>query len=433
MSVLIHNALIVDGDNQPYRGWLRTDGALIATIGAGDVPESEREKVDEVVDAAGRYLMPGAIDCHVHFREPGLTRKATIATESRAAVAGGVTSYIDMPNTVPQTVTCELVEQKAAIAAEHSAANYAFMIGATAENLAELQKADFSKIAAVKVFMGSSTGNMLLDEDNALRRVFAEQPGRIVVHAEDQHIIEENLARFSPLKDPANMLWHTRIRSNEACVRATERAMELAVRYGARLHVAHVTTREEVALFDPSDSPLGKKITAEVSPHHLIHCSDDYARLGARIKMNPAVKSADDRRALREALAGGRIDIVATDHAPHLLSEKEGDVLHAVSGAPMVQFSLPAMMDLYAPEVVVHRMATAPADLFGISRRGRLRPGYFADMVLVEHLDVPHVVADADVLSLCGWTPMNGTPLHHGVVRTWVNGGETPMALEFNS
>ncbi len=227
------------------------------------------------------------------------------------------------------------------------------------------------------------------------------------------------------------MMWHTRLRSSEACVRSTERALELASRYGTRLHVAHVTTAAETALFDPSELPDGKQFTAEVSPHHLIHTCDDYARLGSRIKMNPSVKTTADRDALRRGLAEGRLDIIATDHAPHLLAEKAGDVFHAMSGAPMVQFSLVSMLDLFGPSTVVRRMCEVPARLFGIDRRGTLAVGNFADMVLVENLPEPHVITDADVLSLCGWTPMDGTPTRHRVVRTWVNGGQGAASLKF--
>ena len=424
--------MVPDGSTEPFMGWIAVDGDKIHSLGAGEPSPELVAAASEHVNAEGRYLMPGAIDCHVHFREPGMTHKATIASESRAALAGGVTSFIEMPNTKPATTTLEAWEDKMMRAARDSAVNYSFMIGATADNLAEIQRADFSRVAAVKVFMGSSTGNMLLSEDSALRGVFADQPGRVVVHAEDQAVIDRNTAKFKPLPDAENMMWHTRIRDNEACVRATEHALDLAARYGTRLHVAHVTTKEECALFDPSASPVGKQITSEVSPHHLIHCSDDYARLGARIKMNPAVKSAADRDALRQSLLEGRLDIIATDHAPHLLSEKAGDVFTAVSGAPMVQFSLVSMMDMFDPTTVVRRMAQAPAELFGIKGRGRLAPGYQADMVMVERLDTPHIITDADVISLCRWTPMQGSPTHHRITRTWINGSTTPQALEFS-
>lgn len=431
MSILIHNALIAEGAGTPYRGWLRTEGALIDSMGVGDAPARVFEGADRVIDAGGAMLMPGAIDCHVHFREPGLTHKATIASESRAALAGGVTSYIEMPNTRPATVTLEAWEEKMDIAARQSAANYAFMLGATADNLSELQRADFTRVPAVKVFMGSSTGNMLLDADDALRAVFADQPGRVVVHAEDQHIINRLTERYRLALDAGDMNWHTRLRPNECCVAATEHALELAQRYGTRLHVAHVTSREECALFDPADSPAGLQFTSEVSPHHLTRCSDDYAALGARIKMNPAVKSAADRDALRQALAAGRLHIVATDHAPHLLSEKQGDVFTAMSGAPIVQFSLPLMLSLFDPVTVVRRMCNAPADLFGIDRRGYLRPGWYADLVLVEELPEAHTISDADVLSPCGWTAAVGLPVRHRVREAIVNGGTAPCALAF--
>ena len=426
--LLIHNATFPDGS----RGWLSTDGAVIAARGTGNAPAQLLAEATEAVDARGALLMPGAIDAHVHFREPGLTAKATIASESAAALAGGVTSYIDMPNTVPPTVTLGAWADKMERAARTSVSNYAFMLGATADTLAELQRADYSSVAAVKVFMGSSTGKMLLHDDSPLRAVFAAQPGRFVVHAEDQGVIDANLRRFSPLPDPADMMWHTRIRSSEACVRATARALGLASRYGARLHGAHVTTAAEAALFDAAPGPAGKTITAEVSPHHLLHCCDDYPRLGARIKMNPAVKTAADRDALRRALLDGRLDIIATDHAPHRLADKAGDVLHAASGAPMAQFSLVTMLDIFAPAPVALRMSEAPATLFGIRGRGRLEPGYYADLVLVERRAEPHTITDADVQSLCGWTPLRGYATRHRVIRTWVNGGTGPMPLQFD-
>lgn len=431
--ILIHNALIVpDGISEPYAGWLSVNGDSIEAMGQGTAPGAVMDTASEIVDACGAMLMPGAIDCHVHFREPGLTHKATIGSESAAAVAGGVTSYIEMPNTKPATVTLDDWQQKMEIAAADSQANYAFMLGATADNLQQLQRADYSAVPAVKVFLGSSTGNMLLDDTKVLSAVFADQPGRIVVHAEAQDIIDCLTVQYSPVADPCNMEWHSRLRPDECCVRATERAMELAVRYNKRLHVGHVTTRLETELLSPSLLPDGL-ISAEVSPHHLLFSTDDYAKLGSRIKMNPAVKSAADRDALRQALTDGRLDIVATDHAPHLLSEKQGDVFTAVSGAPMVQFSLVKTLDLFGPQTAALRMAHAPAVLFGIERRGKLAPGYFADMVLVQRLDCPHTITDADVVSKCGWTPLNGSQTNHRVVRTWVNGGCGAKALKFNA
>lgn len=424
--MLIHNALI-NGDD---RGWVVIEPPFIVRTGYGDAPLEEVERAEETVDAHGAMLLPGAIDAHVHFREPGMTYKATIESESRAALAGGVTSFIEMPNTVPPTVTLTAWNDKMERASKTSAVNYSFMMGATADNLAEILKADPSRMPGVKVFMGSSTGNMLLDEDSALRDVFSQQPFRVTVHAEDQRIVDRMTERYNDRKDIAA---HSLIRPAEACVRATERAMELATRYGTRLHIAHVTTAEETRLLDPSDSPVGKQITAEVSPHHLTFTVDDYSRLGARIKMNPAVKTAADRDALRLAVREGRLDIIATDHAPHLLTEKEGDVRHAVSGAPMVQFSLPLMLDLYEPSTVVARMSKGPAELFGIDRRGEIREGYYADLVLVEKLDEPHIITDSDVVSSCGWTPLTSYPTRHRVVRAWVNGGTPPQPLTFIS
>lgn len=431
MSFLIHNALIVTGEQPPFAGWLLTNGEYIAAIGHGNYNAPLPPNVEKI-DARQAMLLPGAIDCHVHFREPGLTHKATIRSESTAAVAGGVTSFIDMPNCVPPTTTIHEWESKMAIAEATSQANYAFMIGATATNIQQLQQADYSLVPAVKLFMGSSTGNMLVERQAALQAIFADQPGRVVVHAEDQTIINEITARLRPSIDPNDIANHSRLRPAEACLAATERAMELAVRYGTRLHIAHLTTAAETRLFDPAPSPSGRQITAEVSPHHLLWSSDYYPRLGARIKMNPAVKSPADREALRRALASGRIDIVATDHAPHLLSEKQGDVFHAVSGAPMVQFSLQSVLDIYDdPTLAAQRMANGPATLFGIQQRGFLRPGYFADLVLVERLTSPHTITDADVISTCAWTPLNGYTTHHRIIRTWVNGGHHPLPLRF--
>lgn len=418
---LIHNAKL----NGTELGWVTIEGELIGSVGVGDAPARLLSEAEEVIDAQGMMLLPGAIDVHVHFREPGLTHKADIETESRAAIAGGVTSFIEMPNTVPPTVTIKAWEEKMALAAEKSAANYAFMLGATADNLGEILRADARLMPAVKVFMGSSTGNMLLDDDNALRNVFSEQPFRVVVHAEDQGVISRLSEKY---RDCDDIAVHSQIRPAEACVRATERAMELASRYGTRLHVAHVSTAAEARLFDPGTD---RQITAEASPHHLIFTNKDYARAGARIKMNPAVKSESDRAELRRAVADGRIAVIATDHAPHLLEEKAGGVWKAVSGAPMVQFSLVSMLDMFGPEIAVERMSHGPAEVFGIHGRGRIEPGYYADLVMVEKLAEPHIVADSEVLSKCGWTPLAGRAVGHAVRRVWVNGGEKAQNLEF--
>ena len=424
--MLIYNVTIVN-EGHSGLGYVVTDGAFISAVGSGDVPPQllDSHRAD-AIDGGGDMLLPGAIDCHVHFREPGMTHKATIASESRAAAAGGVTSYIDMPNTRPATTTRALLDQKADIAAATSMVNYGFMLGATIDNIDELLLADYSRVAAVKVFMGSSTGGMLVDDDSALRPIFSQVEAPIVVHAEDNATIARNAAavraRLGAAPDAdVPVMWHSVVRDAEACVRATDHAITLAQHYGSRLHVAHLSTAQETHFFDPAtaDDPSAR-ITAEVSPHHLMWCSDDYASRGARIKMNPAVKSAADRDALRKGLADGRISIIATDHAPHLLAEKQGGAFKAVSGAPLVQFSLPAVLSLFSAETAVARMCHTPARLFGIHKRGYIRPGYYADMVIVKRQ--AHTVADSDVLSLCGWSPLDGVTLQYQVSTTIVNG-----------
>lgn len=395
----------------------------IAQMGDGTPARDIMEQAHKKVDGGGRLLMAGAIDCHVHFREPGLTHKATIASESRAAVAGGVTSYFDMPNTVPQTVASAALDEKTEIAARTSLANYAFFIGATNDNLDELLGADYSKVPGVKLFLGSSTGNMLVNDENALSKLFEACPAIISVHAEDESTIRAARAAIeAEYGADAPVSLHSRLRSAEACYKAGAYAVELARRYGTRLHIAHLTTSAELGLLDNGLDIESKNITAEVSPHHLLWTDADYNRKGSRIKMNPSVKTAADRSALREAVRNGIIDIVATDHAPHLLSEKAGSLFKAMSGAPMVQFSLPSMLDMFDPSTVTRVMSSNPASLFGIRDRGRVTVGNWADLVLVEKLSEPYEVGDADVLSLCGWTPLDGEFLSHKVVETWVNG-----------
>ncbi len=418
---LIHNADIVTGTGDRFAGYVIIDGETIAAVAPGK-PDTALFENAEVTDARGCLLLPGAIDCHVHFREPGLTQKATIASESRAAVAGGVTSFIDMPNTVPQTTTSALADDKAAIAARDSVANYAFFIGATNDNIDELLSADYSRIAGVKLFMGSSTGNMLVDRQSALDELFSRVKARIVVHAEDEATVRANAEAIrAEYGDDAPVSLHTRLRSAEACYKASKAAAELARRTGARLHIAHISTARELELLTPGPTTADKQITAEVSPHHLLWTEDDYADRGARIKMNPAVKTAADRVALVEALRDGLIDIIATDHAPHRPADKEGSLFKAASGAPMVEFSLIAALSLFTPEVVAERMAAAPARLFAIDRRGSITPGNYADLVLVDPHS-PHTVKDSDVTSLCGWTPVDGLTFTHRVIKTWVNG-----------
>lgn len=418
---LIHNADIVTGTGDRFAGYVLIDGETIAAVAPGK-PGTALFENAEVTDARGCLLLPGAIDCHVHFREPGLTQKATIASESRAAIAGGVTSFIDMPNTVPQTTTSALADDKAAIAARDSVANYAFFIGATNDNIDELLAADYSRVAGVKLFMGSSTGNMLVDRQSALDKLFSRVKARIVVHAEDEATVRANAEAIrAEYGDEAPVSLHTRLRSAEACYKASKAAVDLARRTGARLHIAHLSTARELELLTPGPTTADKQITAEVSPHHLLWTEDDYADRGARIKMNPAVKTAADRRDLAEAVRDGLIDIIATDHAPHRPADKEGSLFKAASGAPMVEFSLIAALSLFTPEVVAERMAAAPARLFAIDRRGSIAPGNYADLVLIDPHS-PHTVKDSDVTSLCGWTPVDGLTFSHRVIKTWVNG-----------
>lgn len=424
-ETLLYNGLIVN-EGKSMKGYLVIDGEMITRVGEGTPPPELIVSSGNQVDLEGAMLLPGVIDDQVHFRDPGLTRKADIATESAAAVAGGVTSFMDMPNTVPPTVTLEALDDKLRRASEVSMANYTFFIGATNDNIATLLACDYTRVPGVKLFLGSSTGNMLVDDEEALTRIFRDVPALVAIHSEDEATIKACREKYrSELGDDIPVSYHPLIRSREACVISTRRAIERARRYGTRLHVLHVSTAEEAMMF--SREPLGgKKITSEVCVHHLWFSDEDYATLGTRVKMNPAVKSVADREELRRALVEGRIDIVATDHAPHLLSEKEGNALTAASGAPMVQFSLPVMLELadrgaFTRELVVEKMCHAPAELYGIDRRGYLRPGYYADLVVVRP-DDPYTVSDSDALSRCGWTPLDGTLLHNRVMATYVNG-----------
>lgn len=420
--MLIHNATIVN-ERRRFTGSVRIAGETIAEITEGDVLP---EKNEEVLEAEGLLLLPGAIDEHVHFREPGLTHKADMESESKAAVAGGVTSFLDMPNTQPQTTTNELVEEKCALAAKKSVANYGFYLGATHENLSEIQQADPTKICGVKLFMGSSTGNMLVDDNDTLCHLFAESPLLIAVHCEDELTIRSNITLAKQqFGEAVPLIQHPQIRSAEACYRSTAHAVELAHKYGTRLHVLHLSTAKELSLFDNTNTSQ-KNITAEACVPHLWFDNSDYARLGTRIKCNPAIKTAADRLALREALTSGKIDTVATDHAPHLWNEKQGYCLQAASGMPSVQFSLTAMLELcrqgcFSAETVVEKMCHAPARLFRINRRGFIRKGYFADLVLIDPQKT-WTVAATDIESKCGWSPFEGTTFSHQVVCTFVNG-----------
>lgn len=425
MRTIINNATVVN-EGRTFKATVVVDGQFIA-----DVVEDgavEPQEGDEVIDAAGMYLLPGVIDDHVHFREPGLTHKADIAAESRAAAAGGVTSYMEMPNTMPQTTTLEALEDKFRLAAEKSAVNYSFFFGATNDNVDLLQELDKERVCGVKVFMGSSTGNMLVDRVESLRRLFSTSPLLIMTHCEDTTIIEQNIKAFKKRYKGQNdfpVRYHSRIRSAEACFASTSLAVRLAEETGARLHVAHVSTAKELELF--GSKPLEqKRITAEACVPHLVFSSEDYDLLDTKIKCNPAIKTTDDREALRNALTNGLIDVVATDHAPHLAEEKVGGALKAVSGMPMVQFSLVSMLQLADEGVltvdkVVELMSHNPARLFRIDRRGFVRKGYYADLVLVDP-KAEWTATNDSCLSKCGWTPMDGRRFNWKVSRTFVNG-----------
>lgn len=427
MRRLLHNGLIINEDKS-VKGSVLIDGDTIEAVYLRkEVPPSVLASVppENIEELDGKWILPGAIDCHVHFREPGLTHKADIASENRAAVAGGVTSYLEMPNTKPPTTDQTALEEKYRLAAGKSLANYAFFPGATNDNIDWLRSLDYSKVPGVKVFLGSSTGNMLVDSDKMLDEVFL-LPAVIAVHSEDEAIIRRNAAEWrEKFGGSVPVSEHPNIRSREACVESTRKAIERAERLGTRLHITHITTADEAAML--SSKPLeNKRITAEACLLHLWFTDEDYPRLGTRIKCNPAVKTAADREALREALRDGRIDIVATDHAPHAPEEKQGDALTAASGSPMVQFSLPAMLTLaqrgvFTKEEVVRFMAHNPATLYGIEKRGFIRPGYKADLVIVDPTR-PTEITKETILSKCGWSPMEGESLDVSVVETLVNG-----------
>lgn len=423
MKTLIKDIEIVN-EGRAEVGSVMIDADRIARVayGTGAIADAE---ADEVIDGRGKMLLPGVIDDQVHFREPGLTQKADIASESAAAVAGGVTSYMEMPNTKPQTTTLEALEAKYARAAEVSVANYSFYIGATNDNMSVVESVDYGKVCGIKLFMGSSTGNMLVDNEEALDRLFASAPAIITAHCEDEATIKANMeAARQQWGD--NVPWgeHGRIRSAEACYKSSAKAAALARKHGARLHILHLSSASELELLDRG--PLAdRKITGEVCVHHLWFTDEDYAQKNQYIKWNPSIKTRADRDALRKAVADGTLAVVATDHAPHTLEEKQGTYFNTPSGAPMVQHSLVAMLDMAAEghwsyATVAERMSHAPAQLFGIRERGYIREGYKADLAIVEKAD--WTVEKSNVLYKCGWSPLEGTTMHHRVVITYVGG-----------
>lgn len=424
-KLLIKNATIIN-DGRTYTGSVLVENELIVSVTEGDY-QNEIPDNTQVIDASGKILIPGVIDDQVHFRDPGLTHKGDIYSESRAAVAGGVTSFMDMPNTMPLTTTVEALENKYLMGADKAFANFSFYMGATNNNLDELLKVDPRTVCGVKVFMGSSTGNMLVDNKETLSGIFAEVPMLIATHCEDEATIQQNKAHYTALYgNDLSIKFHPLIRNAEACYRSSSFAVELASKYNARLHVLHISTEKEMELFRNDIPLIQKNITAEICVHHLWFSDADYEKYGNRIKWNPAVKSESDRLSLIDALKTDKIDVVATDHAPHLLREKEGSCLKAASGGPLVQHSLVAMLQMvrngvFSYEKVIQKMCHAPADLFRIDRRGYIRPGYFADLVLVDPKSEWTVNQD-NILYKCAWSPFESTTFNHKVTDTWVNG-----------
>ena len=422
--LLIRNATIIN-EGISTKGSVLVRNDRIDTIYSGVVPEEICNRA-QVIEANHLYLMPGVIDDQVHFREPGLAHKGTIQSESRAAIAGGVTSYMEMPNTNPQTITIDAWKRKNEYAQDKSFANYAFYLGATNDNLAELKRADSKHLCGIKVFMGASTGNMLVDDKKTLQAIFAEIGMLIATHCEKESIIRNNIEIYRrKFGDDIPVKFHPLIRSAEACYQSSAEAIELADKYGSRLHVLHLSTAKEMRLFDAKPL-LEKKITGEVCVHHLWFTSDDYDRLGTHIKWNPAIKTKSDRDALRQALLSDKLDVVATDHAPHTLSEKEGGALSAASGGPLVQHSLQMMMELVSQkvlskELLVQKMCHAPATLFSVKERGFIREGYFADLVLVNPNKL-YTISSNNILYKCGWSPFEGETLSSSIQTTILNG-----------
>ncbi|WP_075343505.1 dihydroorotase [Tenacibaculum agarivorans] len=421
-SYLIQNARIVN-ENTILNGDVLIKGELIATVAEKITPTGD----EIVIDAQGKYLIPGMIDDQVHFREPGLTHKANIATESKAAIAGGITSFIEMPNTVPQATTQELLEEKFEIASKTSYSNYSFMFGGTNDNLEELLKTNPENVAGIKLFLGSSTGNMLVDNEEVLEKIFSSTDMVISVHCEDETTIRKNTAEFKEkYGDDIPVKYHPIIRSEEACYLSSSKAIALAKKTGARLHVFHLSTEKETALFR-NDIPLkDKKITAEVCIHHLWFTDADYEEKGTHIKWNPAVKAQKDRDGLWKALLDDRIDVIATDHAPHTLEEKSNVYTKAPSGGPLVQHAVIALFEkvkegVITIEKVVEKMCHNPAILFQVAKRGYIKEGYYADIVLVDD-NASWEVAKDNVLYKCGWSPFEGVTFSSKITHTFVNG-----------
>ena len=422
MRILIKNARIIN-ENKIFESDLFIENDLISEINQN----ISEENIDQIINAKGKYLLPGIIDDQVHFREPGLTWKGDIESESRAAVVGGITSFMEQPNTVPNAVTQELLEEKYKIAAEKSFANYSFLMGGTNDNLEEVLKTNPRNVAGIKLFLGSSTGNMLVDNPETLEKIFSSTKMLIAVHCEDEATIRKNteLAK-EKFGDDIPVTEHHLIRSEEACYISSSKAIELAKKTGARLHIFHVSTAKETELFR-NDIPLKeKKITAEVCVHHLTFTNEDYETKGNFIKWNPAIKTQKDKDGLWEALLDGRIDVIATDHAPHTLEEKSQKYVQAPSGGPLVQHALNVMLENFknekiSLEKIVEKMCHNPAILFQIEKRGFIKEGFKADLVLVD-LNESYTVSKENILAKCGWSPFEGTEFHSKITHTFVNG-----------
>ncbi len=421
-NTLILNANIVN-EGKVYEGDVLIKGRFIERIGK----DLSSLQADKIIDARGRYLMPGVIDDQVHFREPGLTHKATIYSESRAAVAGGVTSFMEMPNTIPPTFTITLLEDKYLTASRDSLANYSFFMGASNDNLEEVMKVDVGQVCGLKIFMGSSTGNLLVDDGRTLEGFFSRFPSVIATHCEDEATILKNSADYkAKYGEDIPVKFHPLIRSAEACYKSSSFAIGLARKHGTKLHILHISTAKETELFEPAVPLEKKKITAEACVHHLVFNEGDYEKLGMLIKWNPAIKTAHDQAQIFQAILHDRIDVVATDHAPHTLAEKDNTYFKAPSGGPLVQHSLVAMLEFFHAgkmklEKIVEKMCHNPAILFQVSKRGFIREGYYADLVLVEP-NHPWKVDSENILYKCGWSPFQGKTFKSRVTNTFVSG-----------
>jgi dihydroorotase len=431
-KTLIKNATIVNED-EIFISDILIEGGIIQKI-ERDIEATEDA---EVTDATGLYLFPGLIDDQVHFREPGLTHKGEIYTEAKAAVAGGVTSYMEMPNTNPQTITYEELEKKYQRASEVSLANYSFFMGATNDNITELAKPDYTKVCGVKIFMGSSTGNMLVDKKETLERIFSTVKTLIATHCEDDELIKQNQKRIvDKYGEDIPAYFHPIIRNEEACYASSSMAVELAKKHNTRLHILHISTAKELALFENKTPLKLKRITAEACIHHLWFSDDDYKTKGNFIKWNPAVKTAYDRDKILEAILDGHIDVLATDHAPHTLEEKQQPYLKAPSGGPLVQHSLQALLDLYhhkkiTLQQIARKASHNVADIFAIDKRGYIREGYYADLVLVD-LSKPQTVSKENILYKCAWSPFERHTFQSSIITTFVNGNKVFDKGTFN-